>query len=265
MPETPWISLFRCPACKTTPSRASFPLCSACSDDLRPCPQICANCGGFHPHAGANPDGPCPRPWRSIAPLAQIHASYLAIGRTHRVLKAWKRQGGWAFDQRVLRIPNSIRRNWDSIVPIPQSLKRSWSLGRSPAHVAAQFAARELGAPLLLCLDAPREASTQAQTPLAERLTKKIEWRRGSARVPRSGRILLVDDWVTTGRTLRSAGQALLDFAGGAAGGSLGLEIHAWALGLRPPRVTESDQGQLASRLAEPEAVGQEDEAVRSL
>jgi hypothetical protein len=183
-------------------------------------------------------------------------ARYFLIGHGYSVLKTWKKKGGLLFDQEILYQDPEFFKNLSkncgfseasTIVPIPQNFKRSWQLGRSPAEAVARWLSGGLKIPLELELlqleDHAYKKRRQAQLGIEERLQSKSHFKptdqayafthklRKEAR-PRG--VLLVDDFMTSGRTLKNAAQALTD-----AGFH---SIHAFVLGYRP-RQTEGADG----------------------
>jgi predicted amidophosphoribosyltransferase len=211
--------LFRCSGCgESAPER--LPLCAVCAESLIPCPELCPVCGS--PICG---QGDCLRPWAPLGPLESLHAAYLFIGQGHEVLKAWKFKPGPLLDRRVLRMEGPLKERLRSlelraIVTMPQRFERSFQLKGSPSFRIAQWVSRELDLPVmpLLRLDgAPsvRQTGSAADARFGNRARFK------AVRKP-DGPILLVDDFMTTGHTLRKAALAL---------GGHGL--HAFCLGLR--------------------------------
>lgn len=219
--------LFRCPCCEDIPAPQTFPLCHRCASSLRPGPQLCSNCG--------NPHCPevCARSWAPALGLRKLWARYLLVGAGYPVLKRWKVRGGPSFDRRVLVMDSALRNDlrterFDAIVPIPQDPRRSWTLGRSPARRIAQWLSTETGAPVREILARSGRASQQGKLGRHERRANALHFecvapRRHAGAPPR---ILLVDDFFTTGHTFRQAAQALE---------RAGIDdLCAFALGLRP-------------------------------
>jgi predicted amidophosphoribosyltransferase len=176
-------------------------------------------------------------PIRSWTPL------YLAIGQGYEVLKAWKRQPSPLADRWILRsipaLEELAKKNFVALVPVPQGPKRSWRLGRSPATQLATWLSRKLEVPVLPALEIRDGSRSQAGRSLAERLERASPFSLapGPKRLKTLervfGPIALVDDFVTTGRTLRQAAELLKSRAGAH-------EIHAVCLGLRPGRRASS-------------------------
>ena len=230
-----YLNLFQCMACdETGPDSGSLPLCQLCLDSLIPCPPLCAQCTGL-----ACSPAQCSRPWIQQPPgnpIRSFSARYLLIGQGFRVLKRWKTHSGLAFDRRVLgrdlgrpfRESTALKLGTAGavVVAIPQDPRRSRSLGGNPAERIAYALARITGLEVQKVLQAPelRSGPRQAERSATERLESPMKFR---ATGPCPKRIILVDDFMTTGHTLRSAAAAL------ARAGTR--EVDVFCLGFRPP------------------------------
>ncbi len=239
--------LFRCSACdERAPER--LPLCSICAASLIRCPELCGGCGS--PVCG--PDE-CLRPWAPLHPLESLRAAYLFIGRGHGVLAAWKFRSGPLFDRSILRMDDPLRKGIQSlglkaIVPLPQRFERAWQLKGSPAERIAAWVSRETGAPLVRALRVSGHlAERQTGGGAHARFANRTRFERAE-KLP-DGPVLLVDDFMTTGHTLRKAASALS-----------GSRLHAFCLGLRL-RGLEQKRGRLGERVRGAVAVGQAREA----
>ncbi len=146
---------------------------------------------------------------------------------------------------------------------MPPSFERSWRLGRTPALTIAQWISREtkirIETDLLLLKDSSSKKLRQAQLGLERRIqtpsnivASDLAIRLAFAR--RFHTVLLVDDFMTSGHTLRNAALALKD---------AGFPIaHAIVLGYRPRQIVgegdsvgSSDDGTLISSPAALSAV----------
>jgi predicted amidophosphoribosyltransferase len=189
----------------------------------------------------------CLRPWSNSSLIKSYSARYLLIGRCYDTLKKWKIHRGPVFDHQILKSTAELSRHWtdlkdihqaQAVVPIPQGFSRSWQLGGSPTQKIAEWVSRETQLPLLpiLTTTAKRTGSEglrkrQAEMSFAERFTNPIRFRINypfltSKNLPRC--LILVDDFFTTGHTLRQAAIALKTYGV--------QEIHTFCLGLRPAR-----------------------------
>ncbi len=161
-------------------------------------------------------------------------AKYLLIEPGYQVLKRWKVTQGHSFDRQVLKPNAALTEKWrtfgaDAVVPIPQRWRRAWRLGGSPAENLARWVCRETQLPLAHVLGPSnhRKEKRQAELDAWDRMSQNLKFACVS-NPPQS--IILVDDFHTTGRTLKAATQTLL--AHGV------LRIHAFFLGIRPGRNT---------------------------
>lgn len=176
----------------------------------------------------------CLRPWASLAPLKSLHARYLSLGFGHEILKRWKWHHGPSLDRMVLNsVPHAVleicKDAW--VVPVPQRLDRSIQLGGSPAEKIARWVSAQARVRSIRAL-APENTVipiAQARLNKDERLgrTRAFQISQPEISAMIFGRkLLLVDDFQTTGQTLRSAAETLV--AAGAA------EVHGFCLGVRP-------------------------------
>lgn len=227
--------LFRCCACDArSPAADSFPLCRSCSRALLRCPPLCQKCASTH----CDPKQ-CSRPWIRDHLLIQSYSgAYLLLSECYRVLKRWKTRRGRLFDHQILRkdlllnpgiIPPWQKNPPTAIIPVPQNLRRSWALGGSASEIIASQIAKNLQIPLVrgLLPNHPtqfRQAELSAEDRMKNRLRFQI--RKAISSQLRGKTVLLIDDFMTTGHTLRRAALALK--LNGV------IRIHAYCLGVRP-------------------------------
>lgn len=217
-------AFFRCPACGASADLAALPYCEPCIGSLVSAHPSDSNLG-----PEIDPDDG----------LSSLSAVYSLVGPGYEVLKAWKSRSSPLADRKIfarkVSIPEEARRA-AAIVPIPQNRSRSWALGRSPALQIAQWLSCETRLPVLspLRLEDPGRAPKQATLDLPGRLLRPVRIRADAFSFePLLGqKIILVDDFVTTGRTLREGARACL--RAGAA------EVHGFALGIRYSKLSRS-------------------------
>jgi competence protein ComFC len=100
----------------------------------------------------------------------------------------------------------------DLVVPVPQSLHRSLHVGYNPSLLLAQHLGKTLDRPVLQLLKRKRQLFCQMKVDTDQRYLLSAEnfaWRK---RVPIAEKtILLVDDIVGTGASLRACAQRLYE------------------------------------------------------
>jgi predicted amidophosphoribosyltransferase len=213
---------FRCHACDLPARLSTLPWCELCAQVLIV--------------AGAQP---------ASEPFESITAGYYNVGLATRVLKRWKTARGLLLDRKVL-IPDLLHPlpPVDAIIPIPQEVARSWVLQGSPALHLSQWISREKGVPVQECLrwgPAALHPIPQAQRHGEERwIPQRPLHMSGSAGglPPLFDRsVLLVDDFYTTGTTLRSAALALQHC------GVRAVHVFCLGIGKESPHLLESGSG----------------------
>ena len=284
--HNPMLSLFLiCIACQgEVTDRASLPLCGPCLESLVTAPDLCPNCAGLTCEKDK-----CLRPWISHPAIDAFHARYLCIEPGYRVLKRWKVTQGRALDKQILKPDSRIGplvRGVDLITWIPQARARSWMLGACPAEKIARWSA-SLGQAhastsadadagkthphlahfknspparsLLMPARDPKQNRRQAELKMHERMANRIRFEWDEYADPVAGKsILLVDDFMTTGRTLGSSAQLLRSRGA--------LSVQTFCLGVRPLRESHRElahrqlqsTGDLNQRARGSTAVGQE-------
>lgn len=226
--------LFRCVVCHKSAGWVPCALCDLCHRHLIPAPEPCLICGDplcLEPSQ-------CQKPWRRAErPLSNLYAAYLLTDPALEILKRWKTCGGYHMDSAVYPhngksplIPRLRGLGISAVIPVPQKRARSWRLGRSPARAFALWVARQLRLPLYEPpLDWVKAQTEQPQAALSlfERSTR-VRRLRLKKTIHLKGTVLLVDDFKTSGGTLRETAQALHE------GCPDSLSIHACVLGIRP-------------------------------
>lgn len=223
--------VFKCPACRlflTFPEDwRSFPLCFSCFQTLPPPPRLCSTCG--NPACGQT----CLSPWLQDPYIQSYSTRYLLFTPTYRCLRRWKACSGLLFDRRVLKSADSLIQEWqtfgaEALVPIPQNDRRVWKMKGSRTLKIALWIQKDTGLPILplLSLNPSSSYPRQAEMDLQERLQSPNRF--GFVPGAQVKRVILVDDFRTTGKTLRNAASVLRQ--GGVEA------IHAFALGVKIPK-----------------------------
>lgn len=236
-----WSLFFQCICCHTRLCKStdsfSFPLCQICKTSLVDCPSLCKVCGS--PLCQQNVDGNCLRPWRKfLYPcIDSFHSRYLLIGLGYKVLRKWKIHGGPAFNRQVLVPLPSLSRQLkelkvDGLVAIPQRFLRSWKLRGSRTESITSWLSGQLELPIFQFIKISSEFHSkkrQAELPLKERIQNQSNFSIQHSPLVRGKKILLVDDFMTTGNTFHQVASILK---------SAGAEsIHAFSLGIRLSRL----------------------------
>jgi predicted amidophosphoribosyltransferase len=190
---------------------------------------------------------PCRRSWIRFQGLSSFSARYLLSDKSLSVLKKWKTRRGLFFDQKILKLDDQLLSEWSqfdaqAIIPIPQSFHRSWKMKGSPALRIARWVGQSLNIPVLQLLentthlDYGQKLKRQAELTQIERFQQPLRF---SVRTPEKSRenadtllknmnitrVILVDDFMTTGRTLQQAALAFQSTQVSA--------IHGFCLGIR--------------------------------
>ena len=201
----------RCVFCDVRTEPPERFVCAGCDADLPRAGAACPGCA--LPVAVDLPPGvrcaacqAAPPVWsRAFAPLEYAFPVDAAI----KAMKFRRRLDYLpAFDDELaaVELPDDV----DTVMPVPLHRWRQLRRGFNQAEELARPVARRLGVPL--CNGVRRCRPTDSQSGLdaaARRRNLKAAFRAGD--VPAASHVLLVDDVITTGETLRGVSQVLLE------------------------------------------------------
>lgn len=231
-------------------AEALLPACCLGCNNLCHRPDwLCHVCRG-------NIDGnlwPCPRcavPFQLLGQCAECRydppsfqscqAPLLYTGQIRELIHHWKFSGGSELTPMLVklalehsRVRQCRRLKFDNtvLVPIPMSLRRRWVRGYNQAVLLTNELSRQLSRTMGQRLCVEHLLGTTSERQQQHRLSRRERQRNAQTRYRcrrsvEGQRVLLVDDVMTTGATLRAASKALLD-AGA-------LEVNAWVLARSP-------------------------------
>jgi ComF family protein len=227
-----------CLACHERPAGRRLGLCLRCHGQLEPHSGLRARCAGCaRPLSGARGrSGRCgaclahPPPWAHLYTLWSYRPPFDAVVHAlkfQRLESLGPELALAAFDRLADRLLRADGEGGiDVVVPVPLPWPRLLRRGFNQAEAIAAPLATLLGRPLRRAL-ARRPSPPQSLLPLRRRAGNLRRSLRVRERLPASS-VLLVDDVVTTGATLRAATAALR--SAGAA------RVTALAVAWTPPR-----------------------------
>lgn len=132
----------------------------------------------------------------------------------HRLKFRGKRGLSRPIGRLMAETAESLDRSFDAVVWVPMTKEKERERGYDQSRLLARETAKALGLPCLPLLEKVRETSVQHLLSKGERAKNVKGAFRGSAEAA-GKRLLLVDDILTTGATLRECARAL--YAAGAA------------------------------------------------
>lgn len=211
------------------------PLCPACNCDLRPAGLMtCLRCFSELPWFSNCDlkDNPITDRLAGRLPVSDAFALlyFIKEGLSQQLIHQIKYKGdratalavGQWLGHQLARDLNAAC-SWDIIVPVPLHKRKFYRRGFNQSEVFGAGLAKELGIPMaadvLRRLKGGQSQATQGQESRFATVFENFELQRPE--LIRGQRVLLVDDVLTTGATLESCGQLLLQH--GAAALSLGV------------------------------------------
>jgi predicted amidophosphoribosyltransferase len=178
---------------------------------------------------------------------------FFSFTHTHRILRHWKLRGGKGMERLLFQpspelIETMKTMDFEAIVAIPQDPERCLKVGHASAMEVARLFSRVLDLPILDQVLLLKSGATDKQA-------NRSVWERRFLKNPFLGnpdesqnlpeRILLVDDFITSGSTIEKAARALMTLRPD-------LKIHAAGLGWKPrikPRSQDCFRSQQQFRL----------------
>jgi len=227
------IDFFKCHSCQDAKALSlSIPLCEACynSIDIEQTPTLlCSKCSSPICILHSN----CQHPWINFNPINSFHSQYLLTPKTYKILKNWKKSRGFLLNKLVLKINTTTIRKLEAldlkyIIPIPQHKKRQWILSGSPVEETAKLLSKKIKTKILPLLKISETKKTQGPLSLEKRISNTFyfEIKNNLDHIERDKNILIIDDFMTSGKTIQSAAITLK---------SVGFRnIHCFCLGYKP-------------------------------
>lgn len=204
--------------------------CLACSYPIpTPYPPYCSNCLEALTHAGEYEPEP---------PFQSAFAKYWMIGSSRRLLTSWKFSGRSSIHKLMLCETETERsffekHRFNLLVAIPSSHERSWQrIGNSAARVCETLS-RRYRVPTGALFETSEDQTHQTGLGRMARVENQITVQLRKNVNVFGRRICLVDDFFTTGSTLKAYGNVL---------NALGVNVlSSYVLGLRPPLKRERE------------------------
>ncbi|HSI04342.1 MAG: ComF family protein [Myxococcota bacterium] len=185
-------------------TRPAFGLCDVCVANLEPNGgQRCAVCD--------HPGGRCCAPGSDL----RMRAPYLYSGPLTDAVHAIKFGGRDDLARGLGRLlaehPDigTLARECDQCVPVPLSTARARQRGYNQSAILARAVARALGMPVRHDLRRTRDTAPQHTLDAIQRGSNVRD--AFDVKGPVIGSVLLIDDVITSGETVRAAARALLD------------------------------------------------------
>lgn len=182
-------------------------------------PRACPGCG----EQLGRSRGLCLACLKALQPVLEVHSPLhprpephllslgLYKGRVRRAIRAFKFGGVRDLAQPLgQKVASGLPKNWEihAVVAVPAHPKRERQRGYNQAQLLAEVIAEDLQVPCVKSLRRVRHTAQQSR----QRGTKRAANLRGAFQVidpVPSGKILLVDDVMTTGNTLLACKEAL--------------------------------------------------------
>lgn len=188
-------------------------LCSPCSAELSWCDPT-HRCRGCFAEEESLQWGLCAECKTVSAPLHAVGAAFDRLGPASSLLSALAIEPTRPLLRAMASaiVAQLIQFNWpipDSIVALRRSPIRRWIGGKEPAIQLAKEVANQLGRPLITPIRSEEGALPQRALPYSQRKEERRERLFLSKREGGDQILLIVDDLIVTGATMREAARAL--------------------------------------------------------
>ena len=202
----------RCAACDAPlATRPPFLLCDTCYEVLEP--NIGARCARCDLVVEGSDE--CPTCQKRTPAFTRLRAPYVYGGGLADMIVAAKFRGREELSAAAGRLlaadeeARALAADAACLVPVPLGRKRRRQRGTNQSAVIARTLGRAFGLPVHHALRRVRETPPQSDLPLEARGANVHN--AFAARRAVSGKVVLIDDVVTSGETVRDAARALVD------------------------------------------------------
>ena len=215
-------SFLKCIHCSETVTNKTFPLCFFCHKTLHIAHQL-------------NQSANTQTPGSSHHSLQSLSSIFRGFEEAFLILKTWKFKGGPYFDQKVLIWNQTIDKHFKqvqpkTIIPVPSPPENIWKRQHHPTQKISHWIQKKIKTSSIVnalkIMPKSQQNPNQSQKNLFERKRNNYRFYIDSTEKLLEP-ILIVDDFITSGETLKGASEALH---------LLGQqEIHGFCLLIRAP------------------------------
>ena len=225
---TRWLTRFLCPRCITCGAAETIGLCDACAERMPSIGKHCPTCA----NGVADENLPCGACLKRPPPFTRLLVRWQFTEEVRSIILRSKYQTDRSalriLEDEACRLLHTHPVAVDAVIALPISIRRLIQRGYNQSRYPARAVARKLGVPLLPSSVLHKTSRTpQSRLPNHAARRRNI---RGAFAVQGElpPRLLLVDDVITSGATLREAARTLL------AAGAQEITVLAIAAAHRP-------------------------------